>query len=288
MSVALGETTVKAALARGARVLAAAGIAEARREARLLLGAALGLSPAEILTRQDAMLDETAARRFDGYLLRRAGREPAARILGRREFWSLSFALSPATLDPRPDSETLIEAVLEALPQRERPWRFLDLGTGTGCLLLALLSEYPDASGLGVERDPAAADVARGNAAALGMDGRARVAVGDWGEGVAPAWDAIVVNPPYIPSGEIAGLMPEVKHFEPRLALDGGADGLQAYRDVAPQLAPLLARQGIAAIELGLGQAVPVSRIMAAAGLAIRGLRHDLRGVARCLLLARN
>jgi release factor glutamine methyltransferase len=280
------RTTVASALAAAASRLAAAGIEEPRREARLLVATALGWDAARVLGYPEAALDPAAEARLAALVERRAAREPMARILGYREFWSLRFELSPATLDPRPDSETLIEAALAALRDRARPYRVLDLGTGSGCLLLALLSELPGAWGLGVDRAESAVATARRNAAALGFGARARFAVGDWAAAIAGEWDAVLVNPPYIAAGAIAGLMPEVAHHEPRLALEGGVDGLDAYRMLAPQIARLLTVQGVAAVELGQGQAEAVAGIMTGAGLAIRGLTHDLAGMDRCLVLA--
>ena len=251
------------------------------------MATALGWDPARVLAYPETILDAGAESRLAALLARRAAREPMARILGYREFWSLRFELSPATLDPRPDSETLIEAALAALPDRARRYRALDLGTGSGCLLLALLSELPGAWGLGVDRAESAVATARRNAAELGLHARARFVVGDWAAAIAGEWDIVLINPPYIAAGAIAGLMPEVAHHEPRLALEGGIDGLDAYRALAPQIARLLAPQGVAAVELGQGQAEAAAALMTGAGLAIQGVRHDLAGVDRCLMLHR-
>ncbi|HVM79816.1 MAG TPA: peptide chain release factor N(5)-glutamine methyltransferase [Stellaceae bacterium] len=278
---------IATALTATASRLAAAGIDDSRREARLLMATALGWDAARVLAYPESVLDAEAEARLESLLARRARREPMARILGHREFWSLRFELSPATLDPRPDSETLIEAALAALPDRAQPYRALDLGTGSGCLLLALLSELPQAWGLGIDRAAEAVATARRNAAALGLGSRARFAVGDWATAIAGDWHAILVNPPYIASGAIAGLMPEVAKHEPRLALDGGRDGLDAYRTLLPQVAGLLAPQGVAVIELGEGQLAAVAEIASAVGLVIHGKRHDLAGVERCLIVAR-
>jgi len=285
MSLAEGEITVAAALKGAARQLSEAGIEDARREARLLLAAALGWDRAELLAREEVALDAPARARLLDMIARRAAREPVSRILGHREFWSALFELSPDTLDPRPDSETLIEAALAALPDRERPYRVLDFGTGTGCLLLALLAELPNAWGLGIDNAPGAVAVARRNAAALGLGRRASFVAGSWGGAVAGAWDVVLANPPYIPSGEIERLMPEVARFEPRRALDGGLDGLDAYRALAPEIRRLLAPEGIAALELGAGQAAAVQTIMEGEGLAVRTFRPDLSGIDRCLVV---
>jgi len=285
MTIAAGDTTVKAALADAATRLAAAGIADPRREARLLVAVGLGWSAAEVFGRPDASIDRPARLRLEELLARRARREPISRIIGHREFWSLRFALSPETLDPRPDSETLIEAALAELTDRTRPYRVLDFGTGTGCLLLALLSELPNAEGLGVDCLSGAAETARRNAAALGLARRARFAVGDWGASIQGEWDVILANPPYIESAEVARLMPEVADYEPRAALDGGADGLDAYRALAPEVARLGSPGAIAVVEVGADQAVGVTAIMAEVGLALRAVRYDLSGVDRCLVL---
>jgi release factor glutamine methyltransferase len=269
-----------------ARQLDAAGIADARREARLLAALALGTSPDSILARPERPLDAREAEQFRMSVDRRCAREPLSRIRGSREFWSLEFALNEATLDPRPDSETLVEAALEFVAAG-MPARVLDLGTGSGCLLIAFLSERPRAYGIGIDIDPLAVQAAAGNAECAGVGGRARFAAGDWcqPESLPPGpFDLVLVNPPYIPSAAIAGLEPEVVRHDPRRALDGGGDGLDAYRVLAPLLAEILAPGGLAAIELGQGQAVPVGALLSDAGLAAGPIRADLAGVERCLI----
>ena len=270
--------------------LAPAGIAEPRREARLLLAAATGLSPAELVAEPKRPLDEAAAGRLAELARRRESREPLSRILGRREFWSLSFALGPETLDPRPDSETLIEAALAWRgPRRGRAegptLKILDLGTGTGCLLLALLSELPRAEGLGIDAQPGAVAVARANAETLGLGARARFRIGDWGQGIGQRFDVILCNPPYVPAAEIDRLEPEVARFDPWLALSGGNDGLDSYRALALQLPDLLAEEGRAFIELGFGQVAAATRLFEAGGLQAVDCRSDLAGIPRCLIL---
>jgi len=270
--------------------LAPAGIAEPRREARLLLAAATGLSPAELVAEPKRPLDEAAAGRLAELARRRESREPLSRILGRREFWSLSFALGPETLDPRPDSETLIEAALAWRgPRRGRAegptLKILDLGTGTGCLLLALLSELPRAEGLGIDAQPGAVAVARANAETLGLGARARFRTGDWGRGIGQRFDIILCNPPYVPAAEIDRLEPEVARFDPWLALSGGSDGLDSYRALALRLPDLLAEEGRAFIELGFGQVAAATRLFEAGGLQAVDCRSDLAGIPRCLIL---
>lgn len=278
---------VKIAFDEATARLGAAGVLDARREARLLVGRALGWDSARVLGFPEVAMTPDEWERLQVLIARRSAREPASRILGYREFWSLRFELSPDTLDPRPDSETLIEAALSALGDRKRVYRVLDFGTGTGCLLLALLSELRSAFGIGSDISEAALGVARRNAAVLGLGARAQFVRGNWGDGLTGQWDVILANPPYIASDEIDRLAPEVARFEPRSALDGGVDGLVAYRGLAPAIARLLAPTGIAAIEVGAGQALKASAIMAEAGLALREVRHDLSGIDRCLVLGR-
>ncbi|HET9147605.1 MAG TPA: peptide chain release factor N(5)-glutamine methyltransferase [Acetobacteraceae bacterium] len=264
---------------RMAARLQEAGIETPRREARLILAHALGREPATLGAAGDVPEDCGLASAE-----RRARHEPLAYITGRREFWSLEFEVSPATLIPRPDSETLIEAALGARPRRGAVRRILDLGTGTGCLLLAALSEYPEAFGLGVDLSPEAAMLARRNARRLGMEGRSAFLAADWAEALAGRFDLILANPPYIPAPEIAALMPEVSDHEPRLALDGGADGLDAYRRIMAGLPAAMAAGGVAILELGIGQVDAVAALARGAGYSAES-RADLAGVPRALLI---
>ncbi len=265
--------------------LGRAGVEAPVREARLLAGAVLAAEPAALIAGSGRTIDADQLGRLGAAIDRRAAREPLSHILGSREFWSLAFRVDGNVLDPRPDSETLVEAGLAALAGRDRPWRLLDLGTGSGCLLLALLAELPAATGLGIDRSPAALAVAADNADRLGLAARARFAGGDWGAGLTGQFDLILCNPPYIPSQAIEGLAPEVALYEPRLALDGGPDGLACYRHLAPQLGPLAAPGGTILLELGDGQADAVASLMAGAGLVVRGVKRDLAGRARVILL---
>jgi release factor glutamine methyltransferase len=267
-----------AALTLITRHLAAAGIEAPRREARLLLAAAEGVSAAGLLA-----LDEVDEAKFTPLLRRREAREPMAYILGRREFWGLDFAVSPATLIPRPDSETLIEALLAA---GLTPRRVLDLGTGTGCLLLAALHEFPQAFGVGVDVAGPAAALARANAVALGMAGRTVFLAGNWADALAADFDLVLSNPPYIAAAEVAGLMPEVARYEPLSALAGGTDGLEAYRAIIAALPRLLAPGGVAILELGAGQARSVAALAAAAGYGCT-TRPSLDGIERAAVLTR-
>ena len=217
---------------------------------------------------------------------RRVGREPMAYILGEREFWGLPFKVSPAVLVPRPDSETLIEAALALMPDRTKPLRIADLGLGSGCLLLTLLWEFPNASGVGLEVSPDALDVARANAGALGVADRAVLRAGDWrqpawAEGLGGPFDLLVSNPPYVEEAAIDGLMPEVARFEPRMALDGGPDGLAAYRKIAAAVPKLAKKGGRLLVEIGDGQAPEITGIFASAGVIVEAMFKDLAGIQR-------
>jgi release factor glutamine methyltransferase len=273
-----------AAIDRAAKRLAAAGIEEARREARLLLAEATGWESAAIIAHPERELSEGQDSSLARLVERRAKREPLSRILGWREFWSLRFVLGPDTLDPRPDSETLISAALEFTDQN-RPLSVLDLGTGSGCLLLAFLSEAPNARGLGIDLSNGALALAEANARSLDLAGRTQFRQGDWGNGLEERFGLILCNPPYIPAGDIVGLAPEVARFDPELALSGGPDGLAAYRHLSDQLPQLLAPGGVAIVEIGAGQQASAAGILAAGGLEFLGSRADLAGTPRCLVL---
>jgi len=281
------STSITDTLRDATRRLTEAGIDGARLDARVLLAHLLGVAPGWLVTHSDEALDPDRSAAFAASLARRLDREPVARILGEQEFWSLPFQVTADTLIPRPDSETLVDAVLCRLPDRSAPLRLLDLGTGTGCLLLALLHELPNAWGLAVDRNAGAARVAAANARALGLSERTAVICGDWGTALDGFFDAILSNPPYIPDRDIADLQPEVSRFEPRPALAGGADGYQAYRRLAPELARLLAPGGFVALEVGQGQASQVAAIVQAHGLTAIEIHQDLAGVDRCVMAAK-
>jgi release factor glutamine methyltransferase len=279
--------TVQEWLDEAAATLSVAGFSEARRRARRLLAEALGLSPAELLARSQRTLAVHDIERSRAMLKRMAEGEPLSRILGRREFWGLEFALSAATFDPRPESETLVEAVRHRWPGQGEGCRFLDLGTGTGCLLLALLSEFPLAHGIGIDIAEDAVVTARGNARALGLANRALFFVGDWTRAVGGRFAAIVANPPYVTTAALPALPREVARYDPPRALDGGADGADAYRAFAAELPALLAPAGIFACEIGLGQSRTVAAILAASGLTIEAVLHDLADIERVVVARR-
>jgi release factor glutamine methyltransferase len=260
-----------------------AGLPDARREARLLTALALGVEPVAVLAYPERPLDPAIRSRLEALTERRRAGEPLSRLRGHREFWSLDFLLSPDTLDPRPDSETLVAAVLDTIPDRAAPLRLLDFGTGTGCLLLALLSELPASFGIGIDIAPGAALTARRNAAALGLSRRAAFLVGDWGESISGSADVIVANPPYIRTDDIAGLAPGVGRFDPVLALDGGPDGIAPYRILVKTAGRLLKPGGIAAFEVGAGQAERIAVLTREAGLIGPEIRCDLAGIGRCI-----
>jgi release factor glutamine methyltransferase len=281
--------TLRDTLAAATATLRRAGIEDAGNDARRLLGAVLGLSGAQVLASPDARLSAAQADRFAQLLGRRATREPVSRILGEREFYGRTFKLSPATLDPRPDSETLIDVALGFVGEaglRAAPLRILDVGTGTGCLLTTLLCELPHATGLGTDISEAALQAASDNARRLGVADRATWRVADALDGLVGRFDIVVCNPPYIPASVIADLDPEVRDFDPRTALDGGSDGLDMYRRMAPRLAALVP-SGWALFEVGYDQADAVADLLASATESQNSprlsLHRDVAGMTRCV-----
>jgi release factor glutamine methyltransferase len=280
--------TIGSTLGEVAARLASAGFDEARRRARRLLAAALDLSATEVFARLDRMITENEGERVAELLRRTLAHEPLSRIVGVREFWGLEFTLSPDTLDPRPETETVVEAVLARFAERNRPYRLLDLGTGTGCLLLALLSEFPRASGFGIDKAYRAAATARRNAECLGFGAQAQFAVGDWATALNGSFDAIVANPPYIAHGDIDRLPREVRDYDPLMALDGGGDGLDAYRALAGDIPRLLSPGGFFACEVGAGQDSAVAGIIRGCGFVIVETVPDLAGIGRCVVARRS
>jgi release factor glutamine methyltransferase len=267
------------------RAFAEAGLDTPDLDARLLLTEALRVDAAEIAARPDVALGSDAAERLAGFARRRLAGEPIGRILGRREFWSLPFALSPETLEPRPETETVVETALSLVADRQAGLRILDLGTGSGCLLVALLHELPRATGLGIDRSPGALATARGNAKRNGVGDRAAFVASDWAGALNARFDLIVSNPPYIPAPDIAGLAPEVREHDPRAALDGGHDGLAAYRTLFAEAAAVLAVPGTLVVEIGAGQEQPVAALAVARNLRVVALARDLGGRPRALAL---
>lgn len=275
MSITLG-----AMMDRFRRALQAAGVEDAAAETRILIGGALGLDRAAMLARPELALRPEDETRLDAMLDRRLAGEPPHRILGRREFFGLEFQLSEATLEPRPDTEILVETVLERLrPRREEPLSIVDLGTGTGAILLALLSEMPFARGMAVDLSEKALATAQKNAEVLGLADRFDTGCGSWFAPLAGrVFDVIVSNPPYIPSAVIPTLDVEVREHDPLLALDGGEDGLDAYRAIAAGAGAHLASMGFVAVETGFDQRQSVEDIFRGQGFILSEARRDYGG----------
>lgn len=270
-------TLLTAAQAR----LKSAGVDTPRLDAILLLAEASGLSEDLIRSRPDTPVSADKAAAFEAMVQRRLRREPVSKILGRREFWSLEFLTSRDVLDPRADSETLVSAVLAAIPNRNAALRIVDFGTGSGCLLLSLLRELPSATGVGIDVSPPALVVAQENADRFALSSRCLFRLGSWGKGIEGTFDILISNPPYIESGVVPGLEPEVADYDPLLALDGGADGLDAYRALIPDMVRLAAKGAFAALEVGLGQDVAVSRLLGESGFGEIAVLPDLGGIGR-------
>jgi release factor glutamine methyltransferase len=262
-------------------------IETAELDARILVGAVLGLDLTGVIAQAARTLTSDETARLEDFTRRRLAGEPVARIIGYREFWGLPLKLSAATLTPRPDTETVVELALEMLRAgrpANHPLRIADIGTGSGAILLALLSELPDAHGIGTDISEAALQTAHSNAVDLGLADRARFIACDYAAALAGDFDLIVSNPPYVRSAEIAGLAPEVRDHDPRRALDGGSDGLDAYRALVPQAAKRLVPSGILALEVGAGQSSEVAQLMTAAGLTVGSApKADLAGVPRAI-----
>ncbi len=283
--------SMRQAFAAAARILREAGIDTPELDARLLLRHATGLTQEDLLAGPQFMLAPEVVARLDAAIARRLEREPVSRIVGLREFYGREFLINRHTLDPRPDTETLIDAALEAIERqgwREIALRLLDLGTGTGCILLTLLAELPKAHGIGTDVSEMALSLASENARRLGLESRASFAAADWLDGIEGEFDLILANPPYVASGEIAGLAHEVKDYDPLLALDGGADGLDAYRRIVAKATGMLRPGGHLMVEIGASQADAILGLFPAAGLGVdaHAVRHDLSGRPRVILLA--
>jgi release factor glutamine methyltransferase len=281
----LAGQTVEAARRALAARLKSRAIDSSELDARILVGAALGLDLTGVIAAANRVLAADESIRLQDLARRRLAGEPVARILGLKEFWGLPLQLSAATLVPRPDTETVVELALQMLQAApDRRLRIADIGTGSGAILLALLSEFPEAYGFGTDISAAALRTAASNAARLGFAPRTRFVACDYAAALSGAFDLVVSNPPYIRSAEIADLATEVRDHDPHRALDGGTDGLDAYRALVPQAARLLARGGALVVEVGLGQSGEVRRLMSRAGLTLESPpKADLAGIRRAV-----
>jgi release factor glutamine methyltransferase len=275
------NTAAREILARGAAQLQAAGIESARLDARVLLSEALRVSSDSLFP---AGCTPAQIADFEAHIARRAAREPLAYITGRKEFWSLEFEVGPGVLIPRPDSETLVEEALRQFPDPEAAVRVLDIGTGSGCLIVAFLKERPNAFGLGSDSSLAALAHARRNASKHGLSDRCQFEIAP---GVAQEFDLILANPPYLTDEEYQASPPEIRKYEPQRAFVAGADGLAGFRDFLPIVVESLAPDGTALFEIGLGQADEVTGIVMDAGLEVRHSVHDLSSIPRCLAVGR-
>jgi release factor glutamine methyltransferase len=277
------STARSEALASLEKTFKVAGIENPAREARVSLCAASGITAVALIVEPREPLGSVAWK-VQEVAERRATGEPLSRIVGKREFWGLSFAITPHVLDPRPETETIVEAALSILSdRREDKLNILDLGVGSAALLCALLTEFGAVRGIGVDISADAADVAQGNLNACGLSLRAEIRIGDWTSGLEERFDLIVSNPPYIPTADLAGLAREVRDFDPWLALDGGGDGLAAYRRILPESRRLLAPGGWLLAELGANQAAGVTEIAKECGFSDVTLYQDLAGLDRVL-----
>lgn len=281
------EWTASGARRQMAAIFRKSGIESPELDARVLVGHALGLAHAELAAAAARVLSRKEIDAINALAARRLRHEPVARIVGRKEFWSLPLRVSPATLVPRPETETVVEAALAVIDAgwaRTQPLRILDLGTGTGAILLALLGELPNATGIGSDINPLALATARENARALALDHRSDFVVSDFGTALGECFDLVVSNPPYIATAELPELPSEVRDHDPRLALDGGPDGLDCYRRIAGEAVRLLKPGGTLVVEIGAGQCAAVTAIFATAGLEPAAPpRLDLAGVPRAL-----
>ncbi|MBP6689900.1 MAG: peptide chain release factor N(5)-glutamine methyltransferase [Hyphomonadaceae bacterium] len=264
--------------------LEAAGVDSPVLDARLLLEAGAGVSRLDIVTDPRRAISDEQVRAVDVLTKRREAREPVSHILGRKHFWTLDLAVSANVLTPRPETEFVVEAGLQETLPADAPHRILDLGTGSGAIMLALLKERPNATGVAIDISEEALAVVRANAEQLGVAERLQAGQGNWAEHIDERFDLVVSNPPYIRTSDIDGLEPEVSRFEPRVALDGGADGLAAYRIIAAALPSLLKPGGAFALEVGAGQAESVKALAEEAGLATGEPRRDLSGIPRVVV----
>lgn len=282
----MNKTPLEDALTLATRALKDVAGERARFEARLLVGYVLDTDPASLGLTSNPDLTPLQMDALKKALMRRAHHEPISRITGTRDFWSLTFEISPHTLDPRPDSETLVEATLARVAPSATA-RLVDFGTGSGCLMISLLSERPALTALGVDISLEALNIARKNAARNGVADRAQFLCADWDAGVVGPFDIIISNPPYIPSGEIEGLERNVKDYDPMGALTPGPSGLEAYARLARACARLLTPSGFCALEIGQGQEEAVARLFEAQGMHLASQHKDLQGIIRCLVFTK-
>jgi release factor glutamine methyltransferase len=264
--------------------LEAAGIDTPVLDARLLLEAGAGVSRLEIVTDPRREMSDAQVGAVNALTKRREAREPVSHILGRKHFWTLDLEVNADVLTPRPETEFVVEAGLQATSPADAPHRILDLGAGSGAIIFALLRDRPNATGIAIDISEGALEIARRNAEALGVADRLEIRQNDWAKGLDERFDLVVSNPPYIRTGDIDGLAPEVARFEPRLALDGGEDGFVAYRIIAAALPRLLKPGATFALEVGLGQAEGVKALVEAAGLTADEPRRDLAGIPRVVV----
>lgn len=282
------ECSVSGARRQIAEIFRKNDIESPELDARLLIGHALGLEHAQLASAATRILSLREIDAIHALAARRLRHEPVARIIGLKEFWSLPLRVSSATLVPRPETETVVEAVLAAIDRRssrKQPLRIGDLGTGTGAILFALLSELPNATGVGGDISPPALAIARDNARELGLQNRSEFVLSDFGAALVDSFDVVVSNPPYIATPDLSALPSEVRDYDPQLALDGGPDGLDCYRRIAAESGRLLNPDGIIAVEIGAGQSAAVTVIFEAAGLkTVSAPRSDLSGMPRALV----
>ncbi|MBH69493.1 MAG: protein-(glutamine-N5) methyltransferase, release factor-specific [Rhodospirillaceae bacterium] len=274
------------ALSAATKQMRSAGIPDPINDSRILLGYSLALKDERFYGLENTAITPKQLACYQVNIERRCNREPTSRIIGRRAFWSLNLKLTPQALDPRPDSETLIESMLRHFPDRNMPLKMLDLGTGTGCLLLSALYEFPHSTGVGIDVDIACVLLGQENAVRHGLEKRAIFKVGNWYAKINSKFDVILCNPPYVPTNHISKLQPEVFKFEPYIALDGGPDGLDCYRSLAPGLADLLAPDGLIFMEIGFDQKFTVTEIMEKYTLKVNAIEKDLAAHDRCLILS--
>ena len=278
--------SIREVLEIAATKLKNAGVEQPIKDARILLGYSLDKPWERFYGKEREIIKSEQLHDYGQKVLRRCQREPVSRIIGRREFWNLELEITPFALDPRPDSETLIEAALDKFPDRRRPLNILDLGSGSGCLVLAALQEWPHSNGLGIDIDPHCVELAKANARRNGLSDRVKFQAGDWSNNLDEKFDIVLCNPPYIPTNDIFKLDEEVRFFEPKKALDGGPDGLDCYVQLSSQFRKLLTAHGLIFLEIGFHQKKQICEIMRISGLDVIGIKKDIGQRDRCLILS--